>query len=89
MFDFPLLFILGINLLNPSSFPVFSEVNFIRFRSYLRTMAKLTEEKLWIYAISGSPIVQALALTLLDSKLEGAISRIAKRIKRLQDYDPW
>jgi hypothetical protein len=36
--------------------------------------------KLWYYALNGSPLVQAIALTLLDKILDGAISRLGREI---------
>jgi len=44
----------------------------------------LDREKLWLYALNGSPLVQAIALTLLDKMLDGAISRLVKEILKLE-----
>jgi hypothetical protein len=37
-------------------------------------------DDLWYWVSNGSPLMQALALTLLDRELDGAISELAKRI---------
>jgi len=36
-------------------------------------------EKLWTLALHGTPLVRAMALTLLDQKLDGKITVLAKR----------
>jgi len=44
-----------------------------------------SRQKLWHYALCGSPFVQALALTLLDKELDGKISEFARRVLSSKD----
>ena len=47
----------------------------------MKEAQKVDVNKLWDYALHGSPVVSAMALAILDKLLGGKISELKKRIK--------
>ena len=47
----------------------------------MKEVRKVDINKLWDYALHGSPVVSAMALAILDRLLDGKISELKKRIK--------
>ena len=51
------------------------------FSDFPALPSRLSNEELWNLAFTGSPVTAALALTVLDERLGGKVSELAKKIR--------